>query len=102
MDRAIVGFRQDAEGHWVAELSCGHTRHVRHEPPFSNRPWTQDASGRTARIGVLLECLSCDLDDSSGDLEDGGDPACWAGSVCPACGRIVDPQRHECPQTGVR
>jgi hypothetical protein len=30
MNRAIVGFLQDAEQHWVAKLDCGHTQHVRH------------------------------------------------------------------------
>ncbi|MBP0644435.1 DUF3565 domain-containing protein, partial [Mycobacterium tuberculosis] len=23
----ITGFQQDEEGHWVVELSCGHTQH---------------------------------------------------------------------------
>jgi hypothetical protein len=26
----IVGFHQDTEGDWVAELDCGHRQHVRH------------------------------------------------------------------------
>ncbi|MGN0857666.1 MAG: DUF3565 domain-containing protein, partial [Stenotrophomonas sp.] len=28
----ITGFHQDDQGHWVAELACGHGRHVRHNP----------------------------------------------------------------------
>ena len=27
MERRIVGFHQDDEQHWVAELECGHTQH---------------------------------------------------------------------------
>lgn len=33
--------------------------------------------------------------------DDGGDPACWAARVCPACGRLADedpPTR--CPACG--
>jgi hypothetical protein len=29
VERAIVGFHQDAEGDWVAKLACGHRQHVR-------------------------------------------------------------------------
>ena len=29
MDKRIVGFHQDEEAHWVAELECGHNQHVR-------------------------------------------------------------------------
>ena len=38
MLRPIDGFHQDEEGHWVAELRCGHGQHVRHAPPFWQRP----------------------------------------------------------------
>jgi hypothetical protein len=31
--RRIVGFHTDVEGDWVADLECGHTQHVRHDPP---------------------------------------------------------------------
>ena len=33
MERQVTGFHQDEEGHWVAELECGHNQHVRHDPP---------------------------------------------------------------------
>ena len=33
MKRRIVGFHQDEEQHWVAELECRHNQHVRHDPP---------------------------------------------------------------------
>src|SRR5262245_57094455 len=60
MQRRIAALRQDADGHWVAELDCGHARHVRHEPPFSARAWTQTPEGRAARLGAPLECARCD------------------------------------------
>ena len=43
MDRRIAGFHQDELGDWVAELDCGHTQHVRHNPPWQLRPWPQHA-----------------------------------------------------------
>jgi hypothetical protein len=61
--RRIVGFHQDEEGQWVAELSCGHTRHVRHHPPWEVRAWTQTAEGRASRIGKALGCRDCDDTD---------------------------------------
>jgi hypothetical protein len=57
--RRIVGFHQDAEGHWVADLECGHTQHVRHDPPWQNRPWVITAEGREQFIGVELVCKIC-------------------------------------------
>ena len=57
--RAIVGFRQDDESHWVAELECGHTQHVRHDPPLVERPWVLTAEGRAARVGQRLRCVKC-------------------------------------------
>ncbi|MDZ7749363.1 MAG: DUF3565 domain-containing protein [Halofilum sp. (in: g-proteobacteria)] len=60
MQRRIVGFHTDAEGDWVADLDCGHTRHVRHRPPFFNRPWVVDPGQRAAAIGTVLECVKCD------------------------------------------
>lgn len=60
MQRDIVGFRRDEEGDWVAVLACGHGQHVRHKPPFINRPWVLTAAGRRAHLGQTLECLKCD------------------------------------------
>jgi len=60
VQRAIIGYHRDEEGDWVAELSCGHGQHVRHRPPFQPREWVLDADGRTARIGLPLECPLCD------------------------------------------
>lgn len=57
--RRIVGFRQDEERHWVAELECGHTQHVRHDPPLVERDWVLTPAGRQARIGRPLACVRC-------------------------------------------
>ena len=46
MLRRIAGFHQDSEGDWVAELDCLHTQHVRHRPPFQERPWILTEAGR--------------------------------------------------------
>ena len=60
MKQAIVGFHQDDEGHWVARLACGHNQHVRHDPPWQMRPWTQSEAGRAGVIGELLDCRKCE------------------------------------------
>lgn len=59
MKRAIVGFRQDAAGDWIADLACGHSQHVRHDPPFQARPWVLTEAGRHARLGIDLDCKKC-------------------------------------------
>ena len=60
MNRAILGFRQDDGGDWVAELSCLHAQHVRHTPPFRLAPWILDDAQRAARVGSPLDCPLCD------------------------------------------
>ena len=60
MLRKITGFRTDEQGHWVAELECGHTQHVRHDPPWMSRPWVLTEQGRNERIGTELDCKKCD------------------------------------------
>lgn len=60
MIRAIDGWHQDDLGDWVAELSCLHNQHVRHQPPFRERPWAATTSGRDARVGSPIECPLCD------------------------------------------
>ena len=57
--RPIVGFHQDADGDWVAELACGHGQHVRHAPPLQSRPWVLRAEGRASRLGEPLPCMRC-------------------------------------------
>jgi hypothetical protein len=60
MKQAIVGFHKDELGDWVAELACGHGQHVRHNPPWQNRPWVQTEEGRNSRLGYKLECKKCE------------------------------------------
>jgi hypothetical protein len=60
MLQPMVGFHQDDEGHWVAELACGHTQHVRHDPPWQNRPWVLQADTRAVHVGDCLRCLRCE------------------------------------------
>jgi hypothetical protein len=86
MERTIVGFHQDADGAWVAELDCGHRQHIRHRPPFEQRPWVLSAASRAERIGTSRDCPLCD----------GGEPACKAALVCPECGGL-DGHRDGCP-----
>ncbi len=62
-NQKIVGFHQDEEDHWVAELGCGHTQHVRHTPPWQNRPWVITDAGRAAKLGVELTCVKCDRNE---------------------------------------
>ncbi|HWZ59588.1 MAG TPA: DUF3565 domain-containing protein [Gemmatimonadaceae bacterium] len=57
--RRIVGFHQDEKQDWVADLECGHTQHVRHEPPWQSRPWVMTEAGRAGAIGWTLECVKC-------------------------------------------
>jgi hypothetical protein len=57
--RPIRGFHQDEEGHWVADLECGHSQHVRHDPPWQVRPWVTTADGRASRLGLPLSCRLC-------------------------------------------
>ncbi|HYW35953.1 MAG TPA: DUF3565 domain-containing protein [Balneolaceae bacterium] len=60
MKQSIIGFQKDEEGDWVARLECGHTQHVRHNPPWMNRPWVTTEKGRKGRIGHKLNCKKCD------------------------------------------
>ena len=55
----ITGFHQDDQGHWVAELACGHNQHVRHDPPWQVRTWVLTEEGRRTRLGETLNCVLC-------------------------------------------
>ena len=57
--RKIVAFRQDQHRDWVADLECGHNQHVRHNPPWHNRPWIVTPEGRSAYLGRELPCKKC-------------------------------------------
>lgn len=60
MKQPITGFHLDEENHWVADLACGHRQHMRHEPPWMERPWILTEEGRRSRLGIDLECKRCD------------------------------------------
>ncbi|ETX03859.1 DUF3565 domain-containing protein [Candidatus Entotheonella palauensis] len=59
MNQKIIGFHQDEANDWVADLACGHTRHVRHQPPWFNRPWVVTPEGRQQYLGYELFCKTC-------------------------------------------
>jgi hypothetical protein len=65
IERAIIGFHQDEEGHWVADLECGHTHHVRHMPPWQNRPWVLTKEGRDRFLGERLRCVVCEREQKA-------------------------------------
>src|SRR6185437_14253136 len=50
IEQPISGFHRDDEGHWVAELACGHFQHVRHDPPWIERRWVTTPEGRQAAL----------------------------------------------------
>lgn len=68
MQRRIVGYSVDDAGERVAILDCGHPQHIRHKPPFINRPWTLTDAGRNAMLGQALNCVRCD--ETAGADED--------------------------------
>jgi len=61
----ITGFHKDEYDDWVAELECHHGQHVRHEPPFINRPWVVTSIGRNQKLGESLNCLKCDENEAA-------------------------------------
>lgn len=61
MNRKITGFHQDADGVWVADLDCRHTQHIRHNPPWQERPWVLTEPGRQDKLGAELDCLFCNM-----------------------------------------
>ena len=60
MKQPITGYHLDEENDWVAELVCGHSQHVRHDPPLVSRPWVVTEAGRESMLGFELECVKCD------------------------------------------
>lgn len=64
MESKIVEFYKDENQEWVAKLDCGHTQHMRHKPPFINRPWTKTKDGRKNYIGHKIDCKKCDNNHS--------------------------------------
>lgn len=60
MQQQIAGYHLDENEDWVAELTCGHFQHVRHNPPWMNRPWVVTAKGRDSMLGAVLICKKCE------------------------------------------
>nr|CAA6819497.1 MAG: Unknown protein [uncultured Thiotrichaceae bacterium] len=60
MQKAIIAYHLDEDDDWVAELACGHNQHVRHNPPWINRPWVMSKAGRASKLGCELGCVKCD------------------------------------------
>jgi Protein of unknown function (DUF3565) len=59
MDHTITGYFQDADGQWVATLSCGHSQHIQHAASRNNHAWFLTETGRDDKIGVLMVCKHC-------------------------------------------
>ncbi|MDH5633032.1 MAG: DUF3565 domain-containing protein [Gammaproteobacteria bacterium] len=60
MKQPITGWHLDDENQWVAELGCGHGRHFRHQPPWSERSWVLTEPGRQQQLGTMIDCRKCD------------------------------------------
>ena len=84
MERTILGFSQDEAGAWVAHLSCLHSQHVRHNPPFRLAPWVLDDAERAARVGATLDCPLCDRAELPDGLEVVRTTKVWDESSMPA------------------
>ena len=63
----ITGYHIDDEGHWVAQLACGHNQHVRHDPPWIVREWVTTPSGRDEMLGHRLVCKKCESGEPPDD-----------------------------------
>ena len=63
MKQPIIGYHKDEEDDWVAELGCGHHQHVRHNPPWTLRPWVTTQEGRNDKLGYELDCKKCDRNE---------------------------------------
>jgi hypothetical protein len=63
--RQITEFHQDEVGDWVAVLACGHSRHMRHHPPWEVRPWILTPEGRQSHIACEVDCTMCDTERES-------------------------------------
>lgn len=64
MLQTIIGFDTDEENHWFAKLQCGHNQHVRHQPPFINRPWVLQKATRKAMLDQKLNCTKCETESA--------------------------------------
>lgn len=80
----MTAFRQDDEGDWVADLSCLHSQHVRHRPPFWEAPWVQDDEQRSAKVGQPLDCPLCDRAELPDGLREVRTTPTWDRATTPA------------------
>lgn len=60
MQRTITGFFKNDRDHWTAQLDCGHTQIIRHNPPWVNRRWVLREETRRQRVGTSINCKACD------------------------------------------
>ncbi|MGH1364136.1 MAG: DUF3565 domain-containing protein [Calditrichia bacterium] len=60
MERKIVRFHKDEAGDWIVDLDCGHSRHMRHDPPWSNMNWIYSSESRYDKMGEIVDCRDCD------------------------------------------
>ena len=71
-------FPQDEYKDWVADLSCGCSRHLlthfRQYPPFKKRGWVTTPEGKSNYIGFELEGKTCGNGDVSTDDAGGAEP----------------------------
>ncbi len=66
----VLSFEQDDVGDWVARLSCGHSQHVRHQPPWLSRPWVTTEEGRRCHVGIELNCQLCRMPSLPADVQE--------------------------------
>lgn len=82
--RSVTGFHLDPDGDWVAEVCCGHAQHVRHQPPFQQRPWVLDPIGRAGRVGTPIDCPLCERAELPPGLAVTGRAGPWDADSLPA------------------
>src|SRR5262249_16188676 len=90
MQRTITALREDAASQWVAELDCGHARHVRHAPPFAERAWTQTPETRAPPLGTARDCARCDARELPAEHREYRRTALFSEATAPAALR----ERH--------
>ncbi len=59
----------------MADLACGHTQHVRHQPPWINRRWVTATASRRGMLGYRLWCKCCHDGESVPDEMTAARPA---------------------------
>jgi tellurite resistance-related uncharacterized protein len=81
--RTMTGFRRDDDEAWVAELSCLHSQHIRHEPPRWEAAWIDDGAERARRVGQPIDCPLCDRAELPDGLEAKRTTATWDATTMP-------------------